>query len=104
MRKAERKKVDSFEMWCWRRVVRVSWMERKTNVRVLENIKPEWTLGRTSSGMENDVMLGEMSGKRRLSPRAGHDSTAQGDLNLSNHSRSSPAIPIHSSHVLSTCI
>ena len=34
MRKAERKKVDAFEMWCWRQVMRVSWMERKTNVRV----------------------------------------------------------------------
>ncbi len=32
MRKAERKKVYAFEMWCWRRVMRVSWMERKTNV------------------------------------------------------------------------
>ena len=31
-----RKKVDALEMWCWRRVMRVSWMERKTNVWVLE--------------------------------------------------------------------
>ena len=81
MRKAERKKIDAFEMWCWRRVMRVSWMERKTNVRVLENIKPEWTLEsrvaqtalryfghvvREERGMENDVMHGEMSGKRWL--------------------------------------
>ena len=44
MRKAERKKIDAFEMWCWRRVMRVWWMETKTNVWVLENIKPEWTL------------------------------------------------------------
>ena len=44
MTTAERKKVDAFEMWCWRRVVGVSWMGRKTKVRVLENIKPEWTL------------------------------------------------------------
>ena len=36
--------VDAFEMWCRRRVVRVSGMERKTNVRVLENMKPERTL------------------------------------------------------------
>ena len=80
MRKAERKKIDAFEMWCWRQVMRVSWMERKTNVRVLENIKPEWTLEsrvaqaalryfghvvREERGMENDVMFAEMSGKRR---------------------------------------
>ena len=41
MRKAERKNVGAFEMWCGRRVMRVSWMERKTNVWALENIKTE---------------------------------------------------------------
>ena len=80
MRKAERKRIDAFEMWRWRRVVRVPWMERKMNVWVLENIKPEVTLEsivaqaaltnvghvvRQERGMENDVMLGEMTGKRR---------------------------------------
>ena len=80
MRKTERKKIDAFELWCWRRVMRVSWMERKTNVWVLENVKPKWTLEsrvikaalsyfghvvRKERGMENDVMLGGMRGKRR---------------------------------------
>ena len=32
MRKHERRKIDAFELWCWRRVLRVSWMERKTNM------------------------------------------------------------------------
>ena len=32
MRKHERRKIDAFELWCWRRVLRVSWMERKTNI------------------------------------------------------------------------
>ena len=44
MRKHERRKIDSFELWCWRRVLRVSCMERKTNIWIIENIKPEWTL------------------------------------------------------------
>ena len=44
MRKHERRKIDPFELWCWRRVLRVSWMERKTNIWIIENIKPEWTL------------------------------------------------------------
>ena len=44
MRKHERRKIDAFELWCWRRVLRVSWMERKTNMWIIENIKPEWTL------------------------------------------------------------
>ena len=80
MRKTERKKIDAFELWCWRRVMRVSWMEIKTNVWVLENVKPKWTLEsrvikaalsyfghvvRKERGMENDVMLGGMRGKRR---------------------------------------
>ena len=44
LRKHERRKIDAFEWWCWRRVLRVSWMERKTNIWIIENIKPEWTL------------------------------------------------------------
>ena len=44
MRKNERRNIDAFELWCWRRVLRVVWMERKTNIRIIENIKPEWTL------------------------------------------------------------
>ena len=44
MRKHERRKIDAFELWYWRRVLRVSWMERKTNIWIIENIKPEWTL------------------------------------------------------------
>ena len=44
MRKTERKTIDAFELCCWRRVMRVSWMERKTNVWALENVKPKWTL------------------------------------------------------------
>ena len=79
MRKHERRKIDAFELWCWRRVLRVSWMERKTNTGIIENIKPEWTLeSRVSKaalsyfghvvragGMEDDVMLGRMNGARR---------------------------------------
>ena len=44
MRKHERRKNDAFELWCWRRALRVSWMERKTNISIIENIKQEWIL------------------------------------------------------------
>ena len=44
MRKHERRKIDAFELWCWRRVLRVSWMERKTDIWIIENIKLEWIL------------------------------------------------------------
>ena len=44
MRKHERRKIDAFELWCWRRVLRVSWMEIKTNLSIIESIKPVWIL------------------------------------------------------------
>ena len=44
MRKHERRKIDAFELWCWRRGLRVSWIERKTNTSIIEDIKPDWTL------------------------------------------------------------
>ena len=79
MRKHERRKIDAFELWCWRRVLRVSWMERKTNISIIESIKPEWTLESRvtkaalsyfvhvvrAGGMEDDMMLGRMNGVRK---------------------------------------
>ena len=44
IRKHEKRMVDAFELCCWRRLPRVSWIERKTNKWIIENIKPEWTL------------------------------------------------------------
>ena len=79
MRKHERRKIDAFELWCWRRVLRVSWMERNTNISIIERIKPEWTLDTSVTkaafsyfghvvrvgGMEDDMMLGRMNGTRK---------------------------------------
>ena len=79
VRKSERKKLDAFEMWCWRRVLRVSWRERRTNEWVINTINPEWTLESRvvkaalsyfghvarSEGMEKMVMLGKVGGNRR---------------------------------------
>ena len=76
MRKHEGRKIDAFGLWCWRRV---SWMERKTNISIIESIKPECTLeSRVSKaalsyfghvvragGMEDDTMLGRMNGARK---------------------------------------
>ena len=73
------RKIDAFELRCWRRELRVSWMERKTNIWIIENIKPEWKLESRvpkvvlsyfghvvrAGGMEDDVMLGRMNGARR---------------------------------------
>ena len=79
MRKHERRKIDAFELWCWRRVLRVSWMERKTNISIIENIKPELTresrvtkaalsyFGHVvrAGEVEDGVMLGRMKGARK---------------------------------------
>ena len=83
MTKHERRKIDAFELWCLRRVLRVSWMERKTHIWIIENIKPEWTLESRvpkaalsyfgyvlrAGGMEDDVMLGRINGARRRGRR-----------------------------------
>ena len=39
IRKAERRRIDSFELWCWRRLLRISWTARKTNKLIIEEIK-----------------------------------------------------------------
>ena len=74
MRKLERKMIDAFELWCWRHLLRVTWIDRKTNVWIIDNIKPEWTLESRivkaslcyfghvirAGGMEYEVMVGRM--------------------------------------------
>ena len=80
MRKAERRRIDAFEMWCWRRVLRIPWTARRTNKSVLEEIKPEMPLEskiqqqklkyfghvmRKDNSIEKYIMLGKVEGKRR---------------------------------------
>ena len=79
VRKAERKRLDSFELWCWRRLLRIPWTARKTNQSVLEEIQPQCSLESMvvkqrlsyfghiarSKGIEHDIMLGKVQGKRR---------------------------------------
>ena len=74
MRKPERKMIDTFMLWCWRRLLRVTWIDIKTNVWVIDNIKPEWMLESRilcyfghvirAGGMEYEVMVGRMGGYR----------------------------------------
>ena len=70
--------IDAFELWCWRRLLRVTWIDRKTNVWVIDNIKLEWTLESRivkaslcyfghvirAGGMEYEVMVGRMGDYR----------------------------------------
>lgn len=78
-KKADRKRICSFELWCYRRLLRISWMDRRTNNWVLERIGGTWRLidhtdkakltyfGHIArkKNIENDMMVGAVWGKRR---------------------------------------
>ena len=81
IKKAEPRRIDAFELWCWRRLLRVPWTARSSNQSILKEISPEHSLkgqmlkvklqyfghlmGRTDS-LENTLMLGKIEdGKRR---------------------------------------
>ena len=79
MKKTERQ-VDAFELWCWRRLLRVPWTARRSNQSILKEISPEYSLEglmlklklqyfghlmqRTDS-FEKTLMLGKIEGRRR---------------------------------------
>ena len=46
IKKAEHKRIDAFELWCWRRLLRVTWTARRSNSSILMEINPEYLLGR----------------------------------------------------------
>ena len=77
--KADWKRVDAFELWCWRRLLRVPWTAKRTNKWVLDIIKPECSLGglilrlklkyfghvmRAENSLERMVLLGKVEGRR----------------------------------------
>ena len=80
VKKADRKKMNSFEIWCWRRALRIPWTARKMNKWVLEQIKPELLLEakmiklrlsyfghimRRQDSLEKTIMLGKVEGSRK---------------------------------------
>ena len=80
VRKKERKKIDAFELWAWRRILRVPWTKRRTNLSVLDEVTPKRSLEAkilrlrlryfdpimTAKGSsEWDIMLGQVAGYRR---------------------------------------
>ena len=79
IKKAERQIIDAFELWCWRRLLRVPWTARRSNQSILKEISPEYSLEglmlklklqyfsylmqRTDS-LEKTLMLGKIEGGR----------------------------------------
>ena len=80
VKKAEHRRIDAFELWCWRRLLRVSWTTRRSNQSILKEISPECSLdglmlklklqyfGRLmwrADSFEKTLMLGGIAGRRR---------------------------------------
>ena len=55
MKKAERQRIDDFELWYWRRLLRVPWTARRSNQSILKEISPEY-IGRTDAETEAPVL------------------------------------------------
>ena len=82
----DRKRIDAFEMWCWRKLLRIPWTDRVTNREVLDRIKPGLSLEakitrlrltyfghvmRVNS-LEKSIMVGMVSGTKRRNTLAQH--------------------------------
>ena len=80
VRKAERQKIDAFELWCWRKLLRVPWAARRSNQSILKEISPGCSLEglmlklklqyfghlmRRVDSLEKTLMLGRIGGRRR---------------------------------------
>ena len=81
IKKAEHLRIDAFELWCWRRLLRVPWTERKSNQSILKEINSEYSLEglmlrlklqyfghlmRRAYYLEKTLMLGKIEGMRRM--------------------------------------
>ena len=80
MKKAELRRIDGFELWCWRRLLRVPWTARRSNQSILKEISPGISLEglmlklklqycghlmRRADSLEKTLILGKIEGRRR---------------------------------------
>ena len=80
IKKAECRWIDAFELWCWRRLLRVPWIARRSNQSILKEINSEYSLEglilklklqyfghlmQSTDSLENTLMLGKIEGRRR---------------------------------------
>ena len=80
MKKAERRRIDAFELWCWRRLLRVPWTARRSNLPILKEISAGCSLEgmmlslklqyfghlmRRADSLEKSLMPGKIEGRRR---------------------------------------
>ena len=84
IKKAESQRIDAFELWCGRRLLRVFWTARRSNQSILKEISPEYSLEglmlklklqylrhpmRRADSLEKTLMLGKIEGRRRSGPQ-----------------------------------
>ena len=80
VKKAECQRIDAFELWCWRKLLRAPWTARRSNQSILKEISPEYSseglmlklklqdfghLMRRADSFEKTLMLGKIEGRRR---------------------------------------
>ena len=80
IKKAELRRIDAFELWCWRRLWRVPWTARRSNQSILKEISPEYSLERLmlnlklqyfgyliwrTDSLEKSLMLGKIEGEKK---------------------------------------
>ena len=80
IKKAEHRRIDAFELWCWRRLLRVPWTARRSTQSILKEINPEYSLEglmlrlklqylghlmQRIDSLEETLMLGKIEGRRR---------------------------------------
>ena len=85
IKKAECQKIDAFELWCWRRLLRVPWTARRSNQSILKEISPKYSLEglmlklklhyfgylvRRIDSLEKTLMLGGIEGRSRRGPQS----------------------------------
>ena len=101
VKKAEGQRIDVYELWCWRRLLRVPWTARRSNQSILKEINPKYSLEklmlklklqyfshlmRRAESLEKTPMLGQIEGRRRRGwqrMRWLDDITDSGDMSLS---------------------
>ena len=79
IKKAEHRRIDAFELWCWRRLLMVPWIAKKSNQSILKEISPEYSLDglklklklqyfghqmQSTDSLEKTLMLGKIEGRR----------------------------------------
>ena len=84
IKKAEHQRIDAFELWCWRRLLRVPWTARRSSQSILKELSPEFSLEglmlklnlqyfghlmRRTDSFEKTLMLGKIEGRRRRGPQ-----------------------------------